>query len=140
MSRGRTVDLAPSAPTRSPVANPGSDRRATGAARRAGGGTVRCLVDPDPLSAGVAGQNADHARQRAAEADRGAVLSAVAARWMRLEATEYPFLRALAARLPEHDDREQFLASIVSNHTNVESNSREIGTQRDRRQLHVTDL
>ncbi|WP_346052261.1 TetR/AcrR family transcriptional regulator [Amycolatopsis dongchuanensis] len=60
---------------------------------------------------GVAGQNAAQARS-AEGADRAAFLAAVAGRWARLDPGRYPFVRKAAARLPEHDDREQFLAGI----------------------------
>ena len=61
---------------------------------------------------GVAGQNAANARLHARETDRSAFLAAVAARWARLDPAEYPFVRQVAARLREHDDREQFLAGV----------------------------
>ena len=60
---------------------------------------------------GVAGQNAANARLPR-EADRSAFLASVAARWTRLDAAAYPFVRRVAAQLGEHDDREQFLAGI----------------------------
>jgi len=64
---------------------------------------------------GVAGQNAANARIAAGDAartDRMAFLGAVAARWARLDAAEYPFLRQVSAQFPEHDDRDQFLAGV----------------------------
>jgi AcrR family transcriptional regulator len=61
---------------------------------------------------GVAGQNAANARERAPGTDRTAFLEAVAARWARLDPERYPFVRQIAAQLPLHDDREQFLAGI----------------------------
>ncbi|MFD9635382.1 TetR/AcrR family transcriptional regulator [Streptomyces violascens] len=62
---------------------------------------------------GVAGQNAGNARLIAPETDRSAFLTAVAARWAELDPAEYPFMsQVAAAQLPEHDDREQFLAGI----------------------------
>ncbi|MFV0622732.1 TetR/AcrR family transcriptional regulator [Sphingomonas sp. ac-8] len=61
---------------------------------------------------GVAGQNAANARRHPGEADRRALLGAVAERWGRLDPAEYPFLRAAAAQLPGHDDRDQFAAGI----------------------------
>jgi AcrR family transcriptional regulator len=62
---------------------------------------------------GVAGQNAANARILAdREADRSAFLSAVAAQWSQLDPERYPFVHKVATRLPEHDDREQFLAGI----------------------------
>ena len=35
-----------------------------------------------------------------------------AAQWAQLDPTKYPFVRQVAAQLPGHDDREQFLAGI----------------------------
>ncbi|RSD22818.1 TetR/AcrR family transcriptional regulator [Amycolatopsis eburnea] len=61
---------------------------------------------------GVAGQNAANARLLAGDADRSAFLSGVAARWAGLDPARYPFVRKAAARLAEHDDREQFLAGV----------------------------
>jgi AcrR family transcriptional regulator len=61
---------------------------------------------------GLAAQYAAHARLLPPSADRSAFLATVAARWAQLDAAEYPFVRQVAARLPEHDDREQFLAAI----------------------------
>jgi AcrR family transcriptional regulator len=60
---------------------------------------------------GLAGQYAAAARL-AGETDRSAFLAAVAARWARLDPARYPFVRRVAAQLPGHDDREQFLAGI----------------------------
>jgi AcrR family transcriptional regulator len=61
---------------------------------------------------GVAGQNAANARLHADGADRVALLGAVAERWARLDPARYPFVRRVAAQLPEHDDRGQFLAGV----------------------------
>jgi hypothetical protein len=61
---------------------------------------------------GLAGQYAAGARLLGRETDRSAFLTAVAARWARLDPAEYPFVRQMAAQLPGHDDREQFLAGI----------------------------
>ncbi|MFI6051064.1 TetR/AcrR family transcriptional regulator [Streptomyces violascens] len=62
---------------------------------------------------GIAGQNAGNARLIAPETDRSAFLTAVAARWAELDPAKYPFMsQVAAAQLPEHDDREQFLAGI----------------------------
>lgn len=61
---------------------------------------------------GVAGQNAANARLHADGTDREAFLGAVAAQWVELDPARYPFVRRVAARLPDHDDREQFLAGI----------------------------
>ncbi len=61
---------------------------------------------------GLAGQYAAGARLIPPETNRTAFLETVAARWAGLDPAEYPFVRRLAAGLPEHDDREQFLAGI----------------------------
>ncbi len=61
---------------------------------------------------GLAAQYAAGARLLARETDRSAFLATVAARWAQLDPGAYPFLRQVATQLPEHDDREQFLAGI----------------------------
>lgn len=61
---------------------------------------------------GVAGQNAANARLHGADSDRSTFLTAVADRWAQLDPEKYPFMQRLASQLPEHDDREQFLAGI----------------------------
>ncbi|MDN3356225.1 TetR/AcrR family transcriptional regulator C-terminal domain-containing protein [Actinomadura sp. DC4] len=62
---------------------------------------------------GVAGQNAANARRRAGgDPDRAAYLATVAEQWAQLDPGRYPFTHAAATRLPEHDDREQFLAGV----------------------------
>ena len=61
---------------------------------------------------GCAGQNAANARLTPQETDREAALAAVAARWANLDPVEHPFVRKMAARLADHDDREQFLAGV----------------------------
>ena len=61
---------------------------------------------------GLAGQYAAATRLLARDTDRSAFLATVAARWAQLDPTEYPFVRRVAAQLPGHDDREQFLAGI----------------------------
>ena len=61
---------------------------------------------------GLAGQYAAGARLLAPDTDRSAFLTTVAARWAQLDPAEYPFVRQVAAQLPGHDDREQFLAGI----------------------------
>ncbi|WP_433194918.1 TetR/AcrR family transcriptional regulator [Nocardia sp. CA-107356] len=61
---------------------------------------------------GLAGQYAAGARLLPRETDRSAFLATVAAQWVRLAPAEYPFVHKVAAQLPEHDDREQFLAGI----------------------------
>jgi AcrR family transcriptional regulator len=61
---------------------------------------------------GLAGQYAAAARLLPRETDRTAFLTTVAAQWTQLDPVEYPFMHQVAAQLPEHDDREQFLAGI----------------------------
>jgi AcrR family transcriptional regulator len=61
---------------------------------------------------GLAGQYAAGARLLPRETERTAFLGTVAARWAQLDPAQYPFVRQVAAHLPEHDDREQFLAGI----------------------------
>ena len=61
---------------------------------------------------GLAGQYAAAARLLPPERDRSAFLATVAARWAQLDPAEYPFVHQVATQLPEHDDREQFLAGI----------------------------
>ena len=61
---------------------------------------------------GLAGQYAAGARLVAPGTDRTAFLASIAAQWAQLDEARYPFLRQVAAHLPGHDDREQFLAGI----------------------------
>jgi AcrR family transcriptional regulator len=62
---------------------------------------------------GVAGQNAANARALAnSKMERSAFLAAVAARWALIDPARYPSVHEARTHLPEHDDREQFLAGI----------------------------
>lgn len=61
---------------------------------------------------GVATQNANNARRANSGVTREQLLTEVAERWGELDAGQYPFLREIAAQLPGHDDRQQFLAGI----------------------------
>ena len=61
---------------------------------------------------GLAGQYAVGSRHFGGDMDRATFLHDVAARWARLDPTEHPFVHQVAAQLPDHDDREQFLAGI----------------------------
>jgi AcrR family transcriptional regulator len=61
---------------------------------------------------GLAGQYAAGARLISPGTDRSAFLASVAAQWGRLDPAQYPFVRRVAAQLPGHDDREQFLAGV----------------------------
>ena len=91
------------------------------------GGQVEALGIPEPAQfnaatalmsfiLGLAGQYAAGARLFPRDTDRTAFrkefLGAVAAKWMELDPAEHPFVRRVATMLPEHDDREQFLAGI----------------------------
>lgn len=61
---------------------------------------------------GLAGQYAAGARLLSRGTDRSAFLGSIAAKWEQMAPAEYPFVRRMAGRLREHDDREQFLAGI----------------------------
>ena len=61
---------------------------------------------------GAAAQSAANARLLTRGTDRSAVLATVAAGWAQLDPAQFPFLRQVARQLPEHDDREQFLAGL----------------------------
>ncbi|GAA2056873.1 TetR/AcrR family transcriptional regulator [Williamsia deligens] len=64
---------------------------------------------------GGAGQNAANARLHAQDpeaAGRSAALGRESDRWASLDAERYPFVRAMADSLRDHDDREQFLAGV----------------------------
>jgi AcrR family transcriptional regulator len=65
---------------------------------------------------GAAGQNAAnavHARVLRPGMDRAEFFGAVSKAWAELDPDEYPFTRAVAGQMYEHDDREQFLAGIA---------------------------
>ncbi|MGW3567613.1 TetR/AcrR family transcriptional regulator [Streptomyces sp. NPDC000941] len=61
---------------------------------------------------GAAGQNAANARILGPDVDRAEFLDAVSTTWEELDPDDYPFTRAVADQVREHDDREQFLAGI----------------------------
>jgi AcrR family transcriptional regulator len=61
---------------------------------------------------GAASQNAANARNAPRDMDRATALALAAERWAALDPAEYPFVHQVLAQLPEHDDREQFLAGI----------------------------
>jgi AcrR family transcriptional regulator len=61
---------------------------------------------------GLAGQYAAGARLVSPGTDRSAFLATVAGQWQQLDPARYPFMHQMAAQLPGHDDREQFLAGI----------------------------
>lgn len=62
---------------------------------------------------GVSGQNAANAQlAQAMGANRSDFLDGVSAAWAALDAEAFPFTRSVAAQLPAHDDRDDFLAGI----------------------------
>lgn len=62
---------------------------------------------------GVSSQNAANGQlARAQGIDRSDFLETLSAAWLQLDPLEYPFTRSVAARLPAHDDRVDFLAGI----------------------------
>lgn len=61
---------------------------------------------------GVAGQNAANARLAPPDTDRSTFLANATARWAQLYPAKDAFVHRIAARLRDHDDREQFLAGI----------------------------
>jgi AcrR family transcriptional regulator len=64
---------------------------------------------------GAAGQNAAnaaHARTLGPDVDRVEFLDAVSRAWAELDPDEYPFTRAVADQLRDHDDRAEFLAGV----------------------------
>ncbi|MGW7617919.1 TetR/AcrR family transcriptional regulator [Streptomyces antimycoticus] len=61
---------------------------------------------------GAAGQNAANGRGPGPDVDRGEFLDAASRAWRELDPDDYPFTRAVAEQMREHDDREQFLAGI----------------------------
>lgn len=62
---------------------------------------------------GAAGQNATNARTFSPDVGRTEFLDAASTAWEALDPDEYPFTRAVAGQLRDHDDREQFLAGIT---------------------------
>lgn len=64
---------------------------------------------------GAAGQNsvnAVNAGKLGPDVDRAEFLDSVSRAWGELDPDDYPFTRAVADQLREHDDREQFLAGV----------------------------
>ncbi|MGW6399286.1 TetR/AcrR family transcriptional regulator [Streptomyces sp. NPDC055134] len=61
---------------------------------------------------GVAEQNAANARSVQPDTDRTEFLTAVADTWASLDPDEYGFIRSVAGRLRDHDDRAEFLSGI----------------------------
>jgi hypothetical protein len=54
----------------------------------------------------------EHARSLAAGADRSAFLDTVSTAWEALDPDDYPFTRAVAKQVRDHDDRAEFLAGV----------------------------
>jgi AcrR family transcriptional regulator len=61
---------------------------------------------------GVAGQNAANPRSPVTIADRESFLAEVAERWRQMDPQQFPFVRRIAANLPGHEDRQQYVAGI----------------------------
>ena len=61
---------------------------------------------------GLAGQYAVASSRFGGDMDRTTFLNEVASRWSKLDPIEHPFVREIAAQLPGHDDRQQFLAGV----------------------------
>ena len=87
------------------------------------GGQLQALRVPGPAQfdcasallnyiLGLAGQYAAVARLIPPGTDRTAFLTALTTQWTHLDPGQYPFSHQVAAQLPGHDDREQFLAGI----------------------------
>jgi AcrR family transcriptional regulator len=77
---------------------------------------------------GAAGQNAANTSGLASGMDRVEFLDAASKAWERLDPADYPFTRAVAAQVREHDDREQFLAGIDLILTGIVTVHRPAGT------------
>jgi hypothetical protein len=92
-----------------PLDGVGRQLQALGVAEQAQFNCASALVN---YILGLAGQYAAAARLIPRETDRSAFLATVAVRWAQLDPAKYPFVHQVAAQLPEHDDREQFLAGI----------------------------
>ncbi|WAC58296.1 TetR family transcriptional regulator [Gordonia sp. SL306] len=87
----------------------GQQLQALGVPERAQFNSASALVS---YILGLAAQYSAGARLLARETDRSAFLATVTERWMQGDPANHPFLRQVATQLPEHDDREQFLAGI----------------------------
>ena len=60
----------------------------------------------------ILGATAQISQNTGHEADRAGFLDTAATAWLDLDPDDYPFIRAIADQMREHDDREQFLAGI----------------------------
>jgi AcrR family transcriptional regulator len=61
---------------------------------------------------GAAAQEAANANVLSPEVDRTEFLDTVATTWARLDPDDYPFMRAIADQLRDHDDKEEFVVGI----------------------------
>jgi AcrR family transcriptional regulator len=96
----------------------GGQLKALGVAREARFNAATALVG---YILGLAAQYAAGARLLTRETDRSAFLTTIAAQWRRHDPAEYPFVHEIAAQLPDHDDREQFLAGVDVFLTGIEA-------------------
>ncbi|MGF6769990.1 AcrR family transcriptional regulator [Paraburkholderia sp. GAS199] len=88
----------------------GQPVRALGVAPNAQWAVVSALLS---YIIGVSVQNAANAHlAQEMGAERDSLLADVSAMWSTLDAHAYPFTRSVAAQLPVHDDRADFLAGI----------------------------
>jgi hypothetical protein len=70
-----------------------------------------------PYVLGTAGQNAANAvspRLLGPDVDRAEFLDAASTAWEELDPDDYPFTRAVADQVRDHDDRAEFLAGSIS--------------------------
>jgi AcrR family transcriptional regulator len=61
---------------------------------------------------GAAAQYAAGPGRQASDVDRTAFLQTLSQQWERHDPADFPLVHELAAQLPEHDDRDQFLAGV----------------------------
>lgn len=87
----------------------GAQLQALGVAEEAQFNSASALVS---YLLGLAAQYAAVMQLVPRETDRSAFLAAIASQWAQHDPAKFPFVHQIAAQLPEHDDREQFLAGI----------------------------
>ncbi|HEX7814956.1 TetR/AcrR family transcriptional regulator [Dyella sp.] len=88
----------------------GQSLRALGVPDAAQWPTVSALLN---YILGVGGQNAANTQFAIARGlERSSFLHATSTTWSQLDADAYPFTRSMAAQLPAHDDRADFMAGI----------------------------
>ncbi|WP_338888565.1 TetR/AcrR family transcriptional regulator [Rhodococcus sovatensis] len=90
----------------------GTQVRALGVPDRALFDATSALVSFVLGAAGQNAANAANARLHGNETDRTTALASVAHRWTELDPARFPFLHRIAAQVPGHDDRMQFLAGV----------------------------